>query len=283
MTVKQAANVLDLFEFFARTRRPATLSEIAQTFGWPRSSTFNLVGTLVERGFLYEPKTRGGYYPTPRWLSMAETIASAEPLPESLHGLLVDLARTSGETAHVAAAAGLSVVFVDVVESQSDIRYFATIGKRIPIQAAATGRAILAQYSPAARTAILKKVRYERYQPSSPMSAEEVETEIVASMARGWFQSQTEFTPDVMGVGVPLPIAGRRLSIAVGGPTFRLAPRLPEMGAMLRETVSCYLTAHSADLNPGAVDRKFTTVHKTAHPDELSAEPAVLRRRKQKA
>ena len=68
MIVKQAANVLDLLEFFARVRRPATLSEIAQEFGWPRSSTFNIVGTLVERGFLYtSPSRRAGCHRR-RWL-----------------------------------------------------------------------------------------------------------------------------------------------------------------------------------------------------------------------
>ena len=48
MLVKQAANVLELMEYFARRRRPATLAEIADDLGWPRSSTFNLVGTIAE-------------------------------------------------------------------------------------------------------------------------------------------------------------------------------------------------------------------------------------------
>lgn len=55
MNVKQAANVLDLLEFFARHKRPATLAEVAKAMEWPRSSTFNLLGTLASRGFLYEP------------------------------------------------------------------------------------------------------------------------------------------------------------------------------------------------------------------------------------
>jgi DNA-binding IclR family transcriptional regulator len=50
--VKQAANVLELLAFFAQHRRPASLAEIAKHFEWPRSSTFNLLGTLASRGFL---------------------------------------------------------------------------------------------------------------------------------------------------------------------------------------------------------------------------------------
>jgi DNA-binding IclR family transcriptional regulator len=241
MIVKQAANVLDILEFFARIRRPATLTEIAQEFGWPRSSTFNMVGTLVDRGFLYEPRPRNGYYPTPRWQTLARDIAEAEPLPPSLHRLLLDVARTTGETVHVAAPAGDRVVCLDVVESQSAIRYFTEVGKRLPIHATATGRAILAQYSPSERKSILGKIRYERYQPSSPMSASAVEAEVERGLALGWFQGATEFTPDVQGLAVMLPLAGRPLSLAVAGPTFRIEPRMAELGPMLRDAAKTYL------------------------------------------
>ena len=53
MIVRQAANVLEIMEFFAQARKPATLAEIADHFGWPRSSTFNLLTTLSEKGYLY--------------------------------------------------------------------------------------------------------------------------------------------------------------------------------------------------------------------------------------
>jgi IclR family acetate operon transcriptional repressor len=241
MIVKQAANVLDILEFFARIKRPATLTEIAQEFGWPRSSTFNMVGTLVERGFLYEPRPRAGYYPTPRWLTLARDIAEAEPLPPSLHRLLLDVAKETGETVHVAAPAGDRVVCLDVIESQSAIRYFTEVGKRLPIHATATGRAILAQYSPSERKSLLGKIRFERYQPASPMSAAAVESEIERGLALGWFQGATEFTPEVVGLAVMLPLAGRPLSVAIAGPTFRMETRMANLGPMLRDAVKTYL------------------------------------------
>ncbi|WP_164107897.1 helix-turn-helix domain-containing protein, partial [Serratia marcescens] len=45
MFVRQAANVLEILEYFAKRKKPATLSEVADDLGWPRSSTFNLLGT----------------------------------------------------------------------------------------------------------------------------------------------------------------------------------------------------------------------------------------------
>jgi DNA-binding IclR family transcriptional regulator len=243
MLVKQAANVLDLMEFFARRKTPATLSEISQEFGWPRSSTFNIVGTLVERGFLYEPVPRDGYYPTPRWLVLAQEIAAAEPLPADVHKFLHDLMSATGETAFIAAPAGTSAVLLDVVETNADIRYFARIGKRVPIQATAAGRAILSQYGASERASVLKKVKFERYQSGSLMSVKSVEDDIAQSIARGWFESIDGFTKDLAGVAMPLPVQGRRLSVVVGGPTFRITPRMALLGKVVRDATKKYLAA----------------------------------------
>src|SRR5690349_7987126 len=117
MLVRQAANVLELMEYFARRKRPATMAEISDDLGWPRSSTFNLVGTIAEKGWLYEPRTRGGYYPSPRWLTLARMVADAEPLPEPVHALVARIAEETGETTAVGALAGTSAIFMAVVES----------------------------------------------------------------------------------------------------------------------------------------------------------------------
>src|ERR1700759_3032801 len=98
MIVRQAANVLDLLEFFARTRKPANLAEVASSMGWPRSSTFNLLTTLTQRGFLYEPRPRAGFYPSQRWLSLLNTIAETEQLPEDLCEAVNEIARETNET-----------------------------------------------------------------------------------------------------------------------------------------------------------------------------------------
>ena len=50
MIVRQAANVLEILEYFAKRLRPATAAEMAEDLGWPRSSTFKIVATLASKG-----------------------------------------------------------------------------------------------------------------------------------------------------------------------------------------------------------------------------------------
>lgn len=244
MFVKQAANVVDLLDFFARRRAPATLAEIADSLGWPRSSTFNLVTTLAEKGFLYEPRARGGYYPTPRWLLLSQTISEAEPLPAALHALAAEVARETGETTAVGAPAGAHVVFLDVVESDRPIRYFARIGDRVPIQASSAGRALLALYAPDERQSLYRRIAFEPFTPSAPASAEAVEAELRAAEARGYHQSHAEYIPDLAGVALPVAAARRRLSVVVAGPASRCLERRPAIAQAIRGA----LERHAAEL-----------------------------------
>lgn len=238
MNVKQAANVLELLEYFAEHRQPASLAEIARHFDWPRSSTFNLLGTLASRGFLYEPMARGSYYPSPLWSGLVRQIESADPIPMQLHRLLETLQQKTGETAVLAAATGAFAVFVDSVESSHAVRYAARPGKMVPLHVTATGRALLSQMSEADRAKVLRRAAFERYTPTTLMSVAAVEKEIRRSLERGWFEGNAEFTADLGGVALPLAMPHRQFAVLVAGPMFRLKNRAAELAAVLRAEVA---------------------------------------------
>lgn len=248
MIVKQVLFAIQILEFFASRKRPATLSEIAEHFGWPRSSTFNLIETLSKSGLLYELKYRAGYYPTRRLLDLARTIVADGPLSDRLRMMAVNLAERTGETATLAGLSGQSAVFLEVVESPSPIRYFTHVGERVPLYPTASGQAILSMFSPRERAALLRKLDYVRYAPNTPMSPDEVEAEIQKSIERGWFANNNGYVRDLMGVAIPLPLPDRQLCLLVAGPAFRLESRLPELVAALRDEIDSYLAdAGAAD------------------------------------
>ncbi|MGO3930647.1 IclR family transcriptional regulator [Rhodopseudomonas pseudopalustris] len=237
MIVRQAANVLEILEYFARVKKPATLAEIADHFGWPRSSTFNLLTTLADKGYLYEPRPRAGYYPTPRWLVLAREVSEVEPLPAWSRALITSLSSETGETVAIAAPAGVMAVFIDVIESSAAIRYFAHIGHRVPIHATSSGRALLLQYSQDERDSLYRKIEFKQYNPSTPISIDAVEAELSKSVERGYCQSFADYSRDLAGVAVPLPIGERRLSVVVAGPEFRIGDRTAEIAATLKQSV----------------------------------------------
>lgn len=233
MTVRQARNVLRLLEFFAERKAPATLAEIAGAFGWPRSSAHNILTTLAEEGFLYEPRARAGFYPTPRWLQLAREVADAEPIPEALIRIIHQLAAETGETVWISAPSGLHAVMLVVVESRAPIRYAARSGDRVPLHATASGQALLSRMPPRDVDVLLRRVEFVRHAAHTPMTRAAVTRALAAGKARGWFSSASGYSPDLGGVAAPVEVAGRLFAVTVAGPLFRVEARMADSGAAL--------------------------------------------------
>lgn len=238
MEVRQAANVLELIEWFSRHGRPATLAEISDALGWPRSSGFNLIGTLVDRGYLYEPRARGAYFPTSRWNAVTENFGIADPLPVEFEEVVSGLRDESGETAAIAVPAGTAALYRYVAEAHAPIRYSAVVGRRHPIQATSSGRALLAQYEPKERFTLYRKIDFAKYGELTPVDAASVEARIAAEVAQGFHVSNDEFSPDLLGVSVSLPVADRKMALTIGGPRYRCLPRVAVFAEMLAQAAA---------------------------------------------
>ena len=81
--IPTAQRVLQVFEVYARERRPLTNSEMARMLDLADSSCSDLLYTLRQAGYLLRtPKSRY-FHPTGRLLDVAQGIAAADPLQAS--------------------------------------------------------------------------------------------------------------------------------------------------------------------------------------------------------
>lgn len=234
MRVKQIDNAFDLFELFAREKQPLTLTAIASRLDMPKSSVFNMLDTLVSRGLLYETRQRGGYYPTQRLSEIATEIMEGDVVLRRIHGELEKLAAETGETALLATRQGPDIVYVDVVESTSPIRYFAKYGERRPLCTTSSGKAILISHPPEEREKIVRSIELVAYQESTLTEPAALLKNLALSVERGWTEDRAEFTPDVMGIGVPLAHGTRRFGLAIAGPLYRMEYQRETLAAKLK-------------------------------------------------
>lgn len=244
MRVKQVEHALDMLEFFASEKSPKTLTALARKLDAPKSSTFNLISTLVQRGYLYETRPRGGYYPTRKLLDVAREVSDGDRFLLRIHSQLKTLADETGETVLLSVRDGGEVIYVDVVESAKLIRYFAKIGERRPVYATSSGKAILTTYAEHERTRLLQSLTYVRHERTTQASPDKLAADLVASIDRGWCEDRGEYTPDVMGIGVPVVHDEHRFGLAVAGPLLRMLERREELATLLlnaRERISVTL------------------------------------------
>ena len=63
---KIAKRVIEVFEFFGASNQRVTVMDIARRYGWPQSSTSELLSSLAEMGLLYKDPVSRSFTPTPR-------------------------------------------------------------------------------------------------------------------------------------------------------------------------------------------------------------------------
>lgn len=236
MRVKQIDNAFALLDLFAREKQPLTLTAIATRLDMPKSSVFNMLDTLLQRGLLYETRQRGGYYPTQRLSEIAAEIMDGDVVLQRIHGELETLAVETGETALLAVREGADIVYVDVVESTSPIRYFARYGERRPLYTTSSGKAILSSYSPVEREKIVRSIELVPHRANTLTDPAALLQLLSDSVERGWTEDRAEFTPDTMGIGVPLVHGTRRFGLAIAGPLFRMECQREALVATLKAT-----------------------------------------------
>jgi IclR family acetate operon transcriptional repressor len=235
MNVKTAGRTLDLFEAFAREGKPLSLSQLARAIGAPVSSCFGIVRTLEARGYLYEVKARGGFYPTKLLFEQARAIASRDPLAERFVPLLEKLRDQTGETVLMSKRLDRQAVYLEVLESPHSIRYSPTVGEFKPLHASASGKALLGELAPAVRDELLGGGKLARVTPRTITSRAALDADLEQGRARGWYVTRGETVPDLMAVAVPVAVSGETYSVALAGPMQRMEGALKRHARLLTE------------------------------------------------
>jgi IclR family transcriptional regulator, acetate operon repressor len=234
-SVKSAQRVIDILEFYATCREPATLTSIASALQLPKSSCLALLATLESHGYLYEVRRNAGYYPTRRWLDKAQVISANDPLAEMLRPHLIALRDDVGETVILGKNSADQILYIEVFESLQTLRYTAVAGQFKPLHGTASGKAHLSSLTDVERSTLLKRLNLDRLTPHTIVDPIALERDIKLGVTRGWQLSQGENVSDASAVAVPISLMREVFVLIVAGPSRRLKSQLKTIGARLQE------------------------------------------------
>jgi len=134
--------VLDRFA----ERETWSLEELTQAVGQAKSRVFRILRTFEDSGYIVHDPPGGAYRLGPRLHSLGAASLQYEQLRWKALPPLEELARTTGETAHIGILDGHEVVTVQLVEGHHAVRMHAHVGKRGPAHASALGKVLLAYF-----------------------------------------------------------------------------------------------------------------------------------------
>ncbi|HZG92341.1 MAG TPA: IclR family transcriptional regulator [Pseudonocardia sp.] len=142
--VPAARQVLTILRHLARQAGPVPAAALARDLDLPRSTTYQLLATLVESGFVMHLTDERRYCLG----AAAYELSSGYPRSESLVRLarvpLTRLAERTGHVAHLAVLHGTEVLYVIESRPVGAPLLNSAAGVRLPADLTASGRAILA-------------------------------------------------------------------------------------------------------------------------------------------
>jgi DNA-binding IclR family transcriptional regulator len=225
--LQRALAVLDTFT----TENPRlSLHEITQAIGLPKSTTFRILATLVNAGYLAQT-TNQEYGLSQKFLRLASVAQKSLGLQEIVHPILARLAEETGETVEISRLDGESRVCLDVVESSSPLKSIVSVGDRLPLLFGSSGKVLLANMPPR---------QLERTLASSE-KGKKIDRVKLARRLQEVRQSGFALTRDerVIGAtGISVPVRAHEdeiYSLTVTGPSARFVGREQEFcGLMLQ-------------------------------------------------
>lgn len=238
MDVKTAGRTVDLFEIFAKAKKPLTLSEIARALGAPQSSCFNLVRALETRGYLYSVGGQKRVYPTRKLFGVADAIAGYDPVLARIEPMLEALRDETDETVIFGTRQGERVIYLAVAEGRQTIRYMSQAGELKPIHASAIGKALLMAMEPGERELLVRSLSLAGITERTITDGDALLGEIDAATERGFAATSGENVTDVMAVACPVKIDGVAYAIAVAGPIGRVAPQADAFATRIRKRIA---------------------------------------------
>jgi IclR family acetate operon transcriptional repressor len=154
-SIAVVVRTLDLLETLAAASAPLGPTELAARLGTTKSAAYRILATLEQRGYVRKDPVTAQYRLGTRLAYLGERSLAALDLRRAARGALETLYQRFHETVNLGVREGQEIVYIDMIESDQDLRMAARLGGRDALHATALGKAILAYLPEQQRTALL--------------------------------------------------------------------------------------------------------------------------------
>lgn len=240
--VKSALRVLELLEFFAEWRRPASVTEIAQSLGFPQSSTSVLLKSLKDSGYFdHDPRT-GMYAPNVR-LSLATAWVEEQLYSEqSLLRMMERVLAETGHTVMVGARQGIHVRYLHVLQATRAGSFQSKSGLLRPLFRSATGKMLLTTLPEREVAPLLRQANAQERDASLQVDIDQALMERRRALVDGYAMSSGTSVPGAAALAVLLPGADP-MTLSVGGPLREIEQEKASLLAILQRAVQPFQSA----------------------------------------
>jgi DNA-binding IclR family transcriptional regulator len=201
--VPAAAQALAVLQYLGAQAEPTTAAAISRDLGLPRSTTYHLLDTLIQAGFVVHVAEERRYALGVAVYELASGYSRQTSLQRLARAPLAALVDHVGQNAHLAILHGRDVFYVIEERAKGRPPLITDVGVRLPAQLTASGRAMLALLPRAQVRALYAEpgsfvLRNDR----GPRSLAALRQLLVETRRRGFATEDGEVTPEFASVAV---------------------------------------------------------------------------------
>ena len=239
--VPSTMRAMRVLEFLARSNRGASVSNVSRSLALPKSSTYLLLKTLEQEGYLQRSAWSGKFYFGVRLVRLCRSALANLDLREVARPSLTSLMRQTGITVHLAVLEGNEAVIIDRISPPGSSAGADWVTRRLDVNCTGVGKALAAYLPEEQFEKLITAQRFARHNDNTIVTVPGLKRELCKVREQGYALDDEEDEIGVRCVGVPILDSSQQAFAAISlAGTTELIPleRVPSLANSLKQTAS---------------------------------------------
>jgi len=221
--IQSVSHALDVLEQFTGDADELGVTELSKRLKLHKNNVFRLLATLEARGYIEQNKATENYRLSLRCLRLGQRFIAQVGLLRQARPVLLQVAKSSRETAFIAVLRGNTVVSLDAVEADQPVRLAARTGESLALHATAAGKLHLAFADEELRGSLPESL--PKFTEKTIVERPALASQLKKIAENGYSVDLGEQIEDVRSVAVAVRDYTRSVvgALAIAGPSYRLS------------------------------------------------------------
>ena len=191
------------------------LTGVAERLGLNKATTYRILQSLRQVGYVSQRGNAGPYYLTIRMFEIGSRVLDWNSEVKAARPVLERLAEETLETVHLGFLDGTRVVYLDKIDSHHILRMHSRIGNQSPAYCTGLGKVLLSGLSPQQVRDLYREEPLERHTPNTITDIEALLEELQRVRDRGYAIDGEEHEIGIKCIAAPVRSASGAITAAI--------------------------------------------------------------------
>jgi len=201
--IRSVLKAIDILQTFNPDEPRISLAKISTRLGMPRSTTHNLLNTLLSRGFV-EKTDDGRYALGPATVALTQSVRVNVELRDRAAPLLRELADACRESAYLGVLDNDYALYIYAVESPRRLLARTAVGERVTLHCTSLGKAILSGLPVEEVESIVSRVGLPKFTERTIADLAALKRELGQIRTQGYAVDRGEHETGTYCLGAPI-------------------------------------------------------------------------------